>query len=255
MPLFPSNPAAPAGWWAECLRRHRTLWPAKAAGIAVGMTLFFWAYFWLLRHPLSPPTCLPLTALDRWLPFWPPAVLPYVSLWVYVGLPISLQPDWRRLRSSGLAWIALAGIGLAIFLLWPTRVPPHTDEWDRFTAFSSLGQIDAAGNACPSLHVAFALLSAIWLHAQCREIGAPLLVRAGNWLWCAAIVYSTLATHQHVALDVVAGAALGSLVASVHLYLTHRSRSLVPLHEPLSAPLPGAFAPILPQTSNEHRLH
>jgi len=47
-----------------------------------------------------------------------------------------------------------------------------------------------------------------------RELGAPQVVRAGNWLWCMGIVYSTLATRQHVAVDAVAGALLGAIVAT-----------------------------------------
>jgi membrane-associated phospholipid phosphatase len=35
------------------------------------------------------------------------------------------------------------------------------------------------------------------------------LLRLLNGAWCAAILYSTLATKQHVAVDLFAGAALG----------------------------------------------
>jgi membrane-associated phospholipid phosphatase len=49
------------------------------------------------------------------------------------------------------------------------------------------------------------------------KMGAGRGLRALNWLWCAGILYSTVATRQHVALDVLAGAALGAAVAVVHL--------------------------------------
>jgi membrane-associated phospholipid phosphatase len=48
-------------------------------------------------------------------------------------------------------------------------------------------------------------------------------VRALNWIWCLGILYSTVATRQHVFLDVLAGAALGAVIAVA----SHRSRRLV----------------------------
>lgn len=41
-----------------------------------------------------------------------------------------------------------------------------------------------------------------------------------NWTWCIGIIYSTLATRQHVTVDVLAGLMLGVLAA----YLPLRQR-------------------------------
>ena len=79
--------------------------------------------------------------------------------------------------------------------------------------------MDASGNACPSLHVATAVFSGVWLNRILREINAPRALRAFNWLWCVGIVYSTLATKQHVALDMLAGAVLGLAAALLSLKL------------------------------------
>ncbi len=70
--------------------------------------------------------------------------------------------------------------------------------------------VDAAGNACPSLHVGSAVFSAMWLRRLLSEIGAPRWLLAANILMCAAIAWSTVATLQHVTLDVIAGAAVGA---------------------------------------------
>jgi membrane-associated phospholipid phosphatase len=67
--------------------------------------------------------------------------------------------------------------------------------------------------------VAFAVFSAVWLERLGRQMSAGRVVRALNWLWCLGILYSTVAIRQHVALDVLAGAALGTTVAVVHLRL------------------------------------
>ena len=188
-------------------------------GTTLGMTVFFVAYFWLLRHPLYPVTIMPLTAVDRLIGFRPEALPLYLSLWFYVSLAPGLLVNRRELVSYGLAALGLSLIGLGIFFFWPTAVPPPDVDWPQHHAFAFLRSVDAGGNACPSLHVAFAVFSAIWFDHLWRQMGAGGLVRALNWLWCLGILYSTIAIRQHVALDVLAGTVLGATVALVHLRL------------------------------------
>jgi membrane-associated phospholipid phosphatase len=76
--------------------------------------------------------------------------------------------------------------------------------------------------------VATALFSAIWLEALLAETGAGRVVRGANWLWCLGIVYSTMATKQHVAIDVLAGALLGFAVAALSVRRRARYRSAPP---------------------------
>jgi membrane-associated phospholipid phosphatase len=194
-------------------------WPAKLIGTTLGMAVFFVVYFWLLRHPINPITTVPLTAVDRLVGFRPEALPLYLSLWVYVSLAPALLIDRRELASYGLAWVGLSVIGLGIFLVWPTTLPPFEADWSRQSSVAFLKSVDATGNACPSLHVAFAVFSAVWLHRLLRHMGAGRLLRAVNWLWCLGILYSTIAIRQHVSLDVLAGAVLGAIVAAVHLQL------------------------------------
>jgi membrane-associated phospholipid phosphatase len=73
--------------------------------------------------------------------------------------------------------------------------------------------VDSAGNACPSLHVASAVFSAYWLNWQLPAAGLGRRSRLASTFWCVAIVYSTMATKHHVAVDVFAGAMLGLSVA------------------------------------------
>lgn len=207
--------------------RLRTLWFAKATGTTLGMSGFFVLYFWLLNHPQFPVTVMPLTWVDRLIDFHPETLLLYVTLWVYVALPPAILPDRRELVSYGLAALALAGTGLLIFLFWPTTLPHFEIDWARHATFSTLKAADLSGNACPSLHVAFAVFTAIWLDRLLREIGFGVVLRTLNWLWCLGIVYSTIAVRQHVALDVLAGAALGATVAVLH-FAALRRRDLAP---------------------------
>ena len=192
-------------------------WPAKLLGISLGMTVFFIAYFRLLHHPLYPVTIMPLTAVDRLIGFSPEALPLYFSLWLYVPLAPALMIDRRELVSYGLAAFAISVVGLATFLFWPTAVPPLAVDWSQHPGFAFLKSVDATGNACPSLHVAFALFTALWFDRLLRQMGMGRLFRVLNGMWCTGILYSTLATRQHVSLDVLAGAALGATVAGVQL--------------------------------------
>jgi membrane-associated phospholipid phosphatase len=117
------------------------------------------------------------------------------------------------LQRYALAMALMCAAGLAIFYLWPTVIPAPDIDWHRYPQFAFLKTVDATGNACPSLHVATALLSAVWFDRVLRGFGAPRWLVAGTWAWCAAIVCSTVAVRQHVALDVVGGLVLGGLAA------------------------------------------
>jgi membrane-associated phospholipid phosphatase len=206
-------------WFHQVGPRLITLWPAKMLGITLSMVAFFCAYFWLLRHPLYPYTVVPLTPVDRWVDFRPEALPLYLSLWLYLSLAPALLIDRRELASYGLAAVGLSAIGLSIFLFLPTAVPLSGVDWSRHPAFAFLKAADASGNACPSLHVAFAVFTAIWLERLLRQMGAGRPIRWLNWLWCLGILYSTIAIRQHVFLDILAGAALGVTVAGAHLRL------------------------------------
>ena len=213
------QPAQP--WYRQIGPRVRQSVLLKSIGTPVVIVVFLLLYQYLLNHPIFPVTEMPLTALDRVVGFSPPALVLYASLWLYVSIPPTLLESRREL--FGYTW-AIGGvclIGLACFLLWPTAVPPLDFDRGRHPGFQVLQGLDAAGNACPSLHVATALFSAVWLAVLLREVGAPWIVRGTNWAWGLGIVYSAMATKQHVALDVLAGAVLG--LAGAGLSLRYRA--------------------------------
>ena len=188
------------------MRRHLAL---KVVGTTAWTWLFFIGYFHLLRHPAYPLTVMPLTPLDHLIPFQPQALFAYLTLWVYIGVAPGLQRTFLELLVYGL-WIGgLCLAGLALFYLWPTQVPPLALDVSGFPGFAVLQGVDASGNACPSMHVAVAIFTAIWVDQLLREAGAPAFLRLLNGVWFVAIAYSTLAIKQHVVLDAVAGGLLG----------------------------------------------
>lgn len=194
--------------------------PMKSIGTMLFIGLFFGAYFYLLKQPAYPPTVMPVTLLDRLIGFQPLALPMYLSLWVYVSLPPALLATRRELYGYGLVMAATCLAGLIVFYFWPTAVPPADIDWALYPDVAFLKSMDASGNACPSLHVATAVFSGIWLHHLLRRFGAPPWILMLNWVWCIGIVYSALATRQHVAVDVLAGLVLGVPAA----YLSLRQR-------------------------------
>jgi membrane-associated phospholipid phosphatase len=207
------SPSAAPAWYRQAAAAAASDALLKAIGTMACLALFFAAYFYVLRHPAFAPTVLPLTRVDRWIGFHPLALPLYVSLWVYVSLVPAFMPSRAALYRYAIAMISMCAIGLAIFYAWPTAVPAPAADWQHDRGLRLLKDIDATGNACPSLHVAAAVLSAVWSHRVLRSFDAPRWLLAGTWVWCAAIVYSTLALRQHVALDAAAGLALGALTA------------------------------------------
>jgi membrane-associated phospholipid phosphatase len=196
-------------WSEEIGRRLAADWWIKLPGVLVFMLTFFTAYFALLKHPSSAVTIMPLTAIDAWIELRPGALWLYLSLWVYVPLAAGMSADRTVLLRHALVATGCAVIGLALFYFWPTAVPVSLADWSKYPLLAPLKSTDAAGNACPSLHVAFAIVAAVALENALREVAAPRGLRGLNVLWCVGILYSTIAIRQHVFVDVVGGTALG----------------------------------------------
>lgn len=211
-------------WRHELDARFRSAWWLKAIGICVAITVFMGAYFALLRHPQFAVTVVPRTALDHWIGFTPWAMVPYVSLWLYIGIAPSLLHLRGEMAPYLVSAITVGVIGCGIFYFWPTVIPPSSIDWARWPMIAFMKSVDAAGNACPSLHVAFAVLTAIWLGWLLQRIGAPRWPHVVNVAWCSLIVWSTVATRQHVLLDVEAGAVLGALVTLATLFAWQHNR-------------------------------
>jgi hypothetical protein len=210
------GPDEPETWKHELKARAARLLVPKMFATMGGIAAFFYAYFWVMRHPLSAVTVMPLTWIDERISFAPQSFPLYVSLWVYVSLGSTLAEDARELASWLGASFAMAAIGLGIFLVLPTQIPEFAIDWSRHPSLLFLKTTDVAGNACPSLHAAFAVFTAAVLHRQLTAVGAPQALKLCSALWSLGIVYSAVATRQHVALDVIAGSLLAAAGAIVY---------------------------------------
>lgn len=206
-----------AAWYrqaAAVIPQHLYL---KSVGTTLFISLFFCAYFYLLKNPAYATTVMPVTGLDQLISFEPLALPLYLSLWVYVSLLPAFFSSRRELCRYGAAMALMCLAGLAIFYFWPTAAPTPDIDWSRYPDVGLLKSLDASGNACPSLHVATAFFSGFWLHHLMRRFRAPLWIHLVNWTWCVGIIYSTLAVRQHVLVDVAGGLVLGGLAAWLSL--------------------------------------
>ncbi len=195
--------AVPSLW--EAFRSHA---PLKVA-LFLGLNLWISGpYHAIQRLGHVQPTAMPVLAADRAVPFGSGWTWVYLSVFLLAPLPALLQADRGLLKRQALELGVVGLISNAIFLLWPTSVPRPaaagtTEAWRALTA------ADLPVNACPSLHASLAVFAALWILPALR--GRTALVAAA-WCWTLAILWSTLATKQHVIVDIAAGAALAVAV-------------------------------------------
>jgi hypothetical protein len=111
---------------------------------------------------------------------------------------------------------------LLAYVFWPTAVPPAAVDWGLYPARCSRGSTRGQCLSVPAR--GGGALFGLWLDRELRELQCGRAWHWGNWLWSGLIVFSTLATKQHVLLDVLAGSALAAAAAALSPGL-RRSRS------------------------------
>jgi hypothetical protein len=141
-------------WHAQAVAAATTHMILKGVGTTAFISIFFLAYFHVLNHPASLPMVMPVIWLDRLIGFQPFALPVYLSLWLYVCLLPTLIASRTELYRYGMAMALMCATGLSIFHFWPTAAPAPDIDWALYPDMEFLKNIDAAGNACPSLHVA-----------------------------------------------------------------------------------------------------
>jgi len=186
---------------------------AVAAFRAGASAVYLAANRWHWREPAA----LPMTALDRAVPFSPWALPLYLSHFAFLPaalLGLSEQAFGRTLK----AMLAALALCAAAFVAFPTAFPRPPAPGP---VFALLAAVDTPASCFPSLHVALAALAAWGLRLDgARWAGAAAL-------WAALIAASTVLVKQHYAAD----AAGGALAAVLALALTAPAAQPEPLGE------------------------
>ena len=186
---------------------------AEKVAIFFGLALLLCGpYFELQYHPLFAPMFIPVSAIDRLVPLFEPAMWLYFSFYLFLTLPLLLARKSRELRdvAFGFAWITV--ISHLCFAMWPTAIPRLISPLQVSSPILRLVlSVDTNRNALPSLHASLAIYCAL---CSARLLKAK-TARAALWLWTLLILAATLLVKQHVFLDLLAGAALGAITLSL----------------------------------------
>ena len=176
------------------------------------ITVLFWAgYFRLEQLSHDSVTQMPVSAIDRMIPFTPSAAFVYVSQFVTVPLVVWLMTSRRQLLRCCRGLLLLMGVSFLVFYFWPTVVSRPGIVPGRFFIYDLVIGADKSGNACPSLHAAFGIFTAGCAWEVFRGWRNSRWLIGASWLWTAAVLASTLLIKQHVILDLLAGGLLGFL--------------------------------------------
>jgi membrane-associated phospholipid phosphatase len=141
------------------------------------------------------------TPLDGALPFWAPAEIIYMSVYLFLFLPVVHVKHMEVFKRVALAFYAYNLACIAFMALFPVKmVRPHFEIADLYTwgvAFNYA--YDPPYNNFPSLHVSNAMFAG-WVALRLdRPVGlVALAIGLG-------ISVSTLLVKQHWVADVVAG--------------------------------------------------
>ena len=198
------------------LGRVGTLLPQKLLAAVVFSVLFAFPYYANQYVSLRPLVPMPATWLDRAVPFQPGATWWYVSWYLMLFVSPALLATREQLRQYATGICVNGLVANLIFLLSPTGVarPLLTPSLDWI--YRAVVTFDRPVNACPSLHAALAVFTTLWFARLCfteplLPLRKPKVWVAAMWLWTALIFYATVATRQHVVLDLLAGSVLGWL--------------------------------------------
>ena len=208
--------AREAFWFSATTARARL--KSGASLWAIGLLLAA-PYFAIQHHLVFPASVVPLTPIDRLVPFFQPAAYLYVSFYAFLTLPLLLARDRHDLRrmAFGFAWIAC--VSHALFFVWPTTIPPMISSGQATSPLLRLiVGVDRNLNVCPSLHTSLAIYCALCTVRLLKSRAE----RSGIWAWAFLISLSTLLTKRHVALDLLAGAVL-ALAAYATLFTAQES--------------------------------
>jgi hypothetical protein len=188
--------------WPTVVRNARVVVPLAGVQSVV--------YLVLNHYPIRTSRELSMTALDRWIPFLPWTVWPYLLLILSeAALPLLIRRP-RVFRRMLTAYALGMGLAISCYLFFPTLYvrPALPDDASCHSAvYRWLVTIDRPECCFPSGHILVPAIACWGLLAD-RHRWAPVLVTA-----CSLFAVSVLTTKQHYLWDVLG--ALGVAAAAI----------------------------------------
>jgi membrane-associated phospholipid phosphatase len=197
-------------------RRHRRVLGLPEGSALRGnliLSLAFAAYFWIVyftgdfvaAHAAERyHVALPFEAM---IPFVPWAAIIYLTVTPFFCLAPFVFRTPEQLLPLFVTMCAEVSVAGVVFCLFPVELsfPIHEVSGGAGVLYRLAGKVALTYNCVPSLHVALALTCA-WAYASVGRWRWRIFV----WSWAAAIVASTLLTHQHHVADLAAGIILAA---------------------------------------------
>src|SRR6185436_348064 len=138
------------------------------------------------------------------IPFVPPFIWAYLSMYVLFLLPPFFMPE-ASMPALGRQLIAGAIVSAILFLLLPAELGfvREVPRAPYAAIYQRMFSVDRPFNLVPSLHVIFSCAIAL----ACADFARP-AVRLALRSWLAVIVASTVLVHQHHLLDLLVAFAI-----------------------------------------------
>lgn len=201
----------------------------KAAVISAGLSILFVVVYSTTNWLSSLRTDVGTWYFDweRWIPFVPLMVVPYMSIDLFfVSAPFLIDND-RELQTFARRIAFAIGAAGICFLVMPLRLAvdrPALEGW-LGAVFGWFFTMDKPFNLCPSLHIALRTLLAETYSRYTRGMW-----NIASHVWFSLVGLSTLLTYQHHVVDVAGGFVLAvicfylfPLTAIRHPVSTNRS--------------------------------
>lgn len=190
--------------------RMLACWPGKILMFVALVPLLNAFYFLPQWVAWRTPVRLPMTVVDRIVPFEPGWVYVYVSMYVMLLIPPLLttrgEALWRYTIGAMIMFVGAA----VVFVAWPVEFPRPALTDVAPWMYHVVVSLDRPVNSIPSLHAGLVAFTLFFAARALDDLSAGtrrFILLAGT-AWSVAILYGTLATKQHYLLDLPAGVVL-----------------------------------------------
>jgi membrane-associated phospholipid phosphatase len=215
------------------LSRVTVLMKQKLLLLLILPPLFNLCYFLPQWAPIYKPRPIPMTVIDRAVPFQPWWIVPYLSMYLLLPLVPVFATSKDQLRRYALGTALMFLIAAVCFFLWPISYPrPHLLETAP-VIYLMVVSLDQPINSLPSLHAgltAFTMFYAARILIDLPGRQRRLLLTLG-WIWAGLILYGTLATKQHYLADLPPGVLLAWISDRIVWRKSNQSQTQKPLAE------------------------